>query len=283
MSNTIIALIDGSEFSRRVIDLAAWAATRNDAPVHLLHVLPPKAPPSPDLSGEIGLGARSALLAELSALDERRAKLAMAQGRAILDEATTILRDAGIGHVTAQLRQGDLLESVAAQEAGSGLIVVGKRGESAGRAPGHLGSNFERIVRASKLPVLMAPLRKRESLRRAMIAFDGGPSARRALERVTRLPAYRDLEIEIVRVGGGADAQASLAEAQAVLSRVGINAATRLLDGTPEEAILLHLKSSDADFLVIGAYGHSRIRSLMVGSTTTALLQKVQVPVLLVR
>ena len=55
------------------------------------------------------------------------------------------------------------------------------------------------------------------------------------------------------------------------------------LHGTPEEAILAHLKDSGADVLVMGAYGHSRIRSLMVGSTTTAMLQKAQVPVLLVR
>ena len=283
MTNTIIALIDGSDFLRPVLDLAAWAATRNDAPVHLLHVLPPKGPPKSDLSGEIGLGARSALLGELSALDEQRAKLALAQGRAVLDDATEILKAAGVTRVTAQLRQGDLLEGLAAQEAGSGLIVVGKRGESADRAPGHLGSNFERIVRASKLPVLMAPRQTREHLRRAILAYDGSPSARRALERVAQLPAYRGLKIEIVRVGDSADARTALDEAQVVLARAGIPATTRLLHGTPEEAILAHLKDSGADVLVMGAYGHSRIRSLMVGSTTTAMLQKAQVPVLLVR
>ena len=72
MTNTILALIDGSEFSRPVLDLAAWAATRNRAAVRLLHVLPPKSLPRVDLSGEIGLGARSTLLSELAALDEQR-------------------------------------------------------------------------------------------------------------------------------------------------------------------------------------------------------------------
>ena len=71
--------------------------------------------------------------------------------------------------------------------------------------------------------------------------------------------------------------------AQAVLARAGIAATTRLLSGAPEEAILTHLQDSGSDFLIMGAYGHSRIRSLMVGSTTTAMLQKAQVPVLLVR
>jgi nucleotide-binding universal stress UspA family protein len=100
---------------------------------------------------------------------------------------------------------------------------------------------------------------------------------------VAQLPAYRGLKIEIVRVGDSADARTALDEAQVVLARAGIPATARLLHGTPEEAILAHLKDSGADVLVMGAYGHSRIRSLMVGSTTTAMLQKAQVPVLLVR
>ena len=282
MTNTILALIDGSAFSRPVLDLAAWAATRNHAPVHLLHVLPPKSLPRVDLSGEIGLGARSTLLSQLSALDEQRASLAMLHGRALLDDAAAFLKAAGISRVTSQLRQGDLLESVAGQEAETGLIVIGKRGQSADQARGHLGSNFERIVRATKLPVLMAPRQMRE-IRRATIAYDGSPSARRALERMIQLPAYRGLEIEILRAGDGAEGAVSLAKAQAMLAQAGITATTRLLPGTPEEAILSHLQDSGSDFLIMGAYGHSRIRSLMVGSTTTAILQKVQLPVLLVR
>lgn len=282
MTNTILALIDGSAFSRSVLDLAAWAATRNHAPVHLLHVLPPKSLPRVDLSGEIGLGARSTLLSQLSALDEQRASLALLHGRALLDDAAASLKAAGVTRVTSQLRQGDLVESVAGQEAETGLIVIGKRGQSADQAPGHLGANFERIVRAARLPVLMAPRQMRE-IRRATIAYDGSPSSRRALERMTRMPAYRGLGIGILRAGDGADAEASLAKAQAMLAQAGITATTRLLPGTPEEAILSHLQDSGSDFLIMGAYGHSRIRSLMVGSTTTAILQKVQLPVLLVR
>lgn len=37
------------------------------------------------------------------------------------------------------------------------------------------------------------------------------------------------------------------------------------------------------DLLVMGAYGHSRIRNLIVGSTTTAMLRSCQIPVLLLR
>jgi nucleotide-binding universal stress UspA family protein len=37
------------------------------------------------------------------------------------------------------------------------------------------------------------------------------------------------------------------------------------------------------DLLVMGAYGHGRIRSLVVGSTTTAMVRRCKIPVLMFR
>ncbi|TZG31610.1 universal stress protein, partial [Halomonas eurihalina] len=42
-------------------------------------------------------------------------------------------------------------------------------------------------------------------------------------------------------------------------------------------------EEQNIDLLVMGAYGHSRIRHLLVGSTTTVMLQRAEVPVLLLR
>lgn len=43
------------------------------------------------------------------------------------------------------------------------------------------------------------------------------------------------------------------------------------------------IKAHGASLLVMGAYGHSRIRQLIVGSTTTTLLRLSEVPVLILR
>ncbi|TZG39377.1 universal stress protein, partial [Halomonas eurihalina] len=42
-------------------------------------------------------------------------------------------------------------------------------------------------------------------------------------------------------------------------------------------------EEQNIDLLVMGAYGHSRIRHLLVGSTTTEMLRKADIPVLLLR
>ena len=95
--NKLVALVDGSIYSRSVCDHAAWIAQRTGAAVELLHVIGRgEAGSTPtDLSGSIALGARTALLEELSALDEQRAKLAQKRGRAILEDARDILEAAG--------------------------------------------------------------------------------------------------------------------------------------------------------------------------------------------
>ncbi len=50
-----------------------------------------------------------------------------------------------------------------------------------------------------------------------------------------------------------------------------------------DELIAAKIKDSSCDLLVMGAYGHSRIRRLILGSTTTELIRTCQVPVLLFR
>ena len=132
MTDKIIALVDGSIYSASVCNHAAWIAQRTGAPVELLHVLGRReGAGKQDLSGTVGLGARSALLAELADLDAQRAKLMTSRGHAILEDAQAILAKAGLIEATSRLRHGDIVEAVAEVEAEARVIVLGKRGEAA--------------------------------------------------------------------------------------------------------------------------------------------------------
>lgn len=51
----------------------------------------------------------------------------------------------------------------------------------------------------------------------------------------------------------------------------------------PDEVITAAVDRENADLLVMGAYGHSRIRQMIVGSTTTEMIQQTKRPVLLFR
>lgn len=283
MTDRIIALVDASIYAKSVCDHAAWTAKRTGLDVELLHVLGRReAPERQDLSGAIALGARSALLAELAELDAQRARLAQTRGRAILDDARAILEAAGVP-ATASLRRGDVVETVAEREADAAFVLVGKRGEAADFAKGHLGSNFERVVRTAKKPVFVAS-RAFRPIERMLIAYDGGTSAMRAVDHAARSPLYADLAVTIVTVGSPSpQVEKGLGDARAMLAAAGIDAETRILSGQPETALGELVETEGFDMVLMGAYGHSRIRSLIIGSTTTEMIRSCKVPVVLVR
>lgn len=280
----IVALVDGSIYSASVCDHAAWIASRTGAPVELIHVLGrSEASDSHDHSGAIALGARTALMEQLAELDAQRAQLISHRGRAILEDATTLLEKAGGTEVTTRLRHGDVVEAVADVEGDARVILIGKRGEAADFAKGHLGSNLERIVRASHKPVFVAS-RAFRSISKVLVAYDGGASAMKAVDHIARSPLFQGLAVHVVTVGSASpEVTNGLADAKAMLQAAGIEAKTSVLPGQPETALGELVEEAQFDLLVMGAYGHSRIRSLIIGSTTTAMIRSCKVPVVLMR
>ncbi|WBQ11934.1 universal stress protein [Hyphomonadaceae bacterium BL14] len=281
----ITALIDGSIYARGVCDHTAWAAAQTSASVELLHVLGLRSTTSQpaNLSGNLTLGARSDLLDKLASHDAEHAKLAKERGRVILDAAKAELEAAGISRVTVRLRLGDIVEAIHDVEAGAALIILGKRGEAADYARDHLGSNLERIVRAATKPVLVAS-QAFKPVRRALIAFDGGPSAQKAVAHLAKGRLLKGVTVDIVSVGEDtAERRTPLEDAAEALRAGGHTVTAQVLRGKPEEAIAGHIKAHDIDLLVMGAYGHSRLRALFIGSTTTEMLRSSPVPVMLFR
>lgn len=280
----IVALVDRSIYSASVCDHAAWIASRTGAPVELIHVLGLReATDTHDHSGAIALGARTALMEQLAELDAQRAKLISHRGRAILEDARAILDKAGVTEITTRLRHGDIVEAVADVEGDARVILIGKRGEAADFAKGHLGSNLERIVRASHKPVFIAS-RAFKPISKVLVAYDGGASAMKAVDHIARSPLFQGLAVHIVTVGSATPEVAKgLSDAKAMLKAAGIEAETSVLPGQPETALGKLVDDAQFDLLVMGAYGHSRIRSLIIGSTTTAMIRACKVPVVLMR
>ena len=74
-----------------------------------------------------------------------------------------------------------------------------------------------------------------------------------------------------------------LEDTTAMLRTAGISAESSVRPGQPETALASIVEDEGFDMLVMGAYGHSRIRSLIIGSTTTAMIRSCKVPVVLMR
>ncbi len=278
--NKVIACIDGTSVTPAVCDGAAWASLRLGAPLLLLHVLEKeRGDAGANLSGSIGLGSREALLQELASLDERRARLALEEGRMMLAEARERVRADGVAEPETLQRHGSLVETLAELEPDMRLVVLGKHDEHLHE---HVGSRLETAVRTLHRPILITTPRF-TAPSRVMIAFDGSGTTRKVVDMVARSPLLRGLPLHLVMVGGDEARRAALEAAAAQLAEAGFDARMALLEGEVEQALCGYRAEQDIDLLVMGAYGHSVIRRFLVGSTTTSVVRNARVTVLLLR
>jgi nucleotide-binding universal stress UspA family protein len=283
--NKVFACIDGRSDPAGVCDYAAWAALRLGAPLEFLHVLDrhPEVAPVSDLSGSIGVGTQESLLAELSALDEARSKLAAEHGRRVLEIARERAGTAGIVELDVRQRHGTLVETLLDLQAQARLIVMGQnhRIDSVGKI--HLDHHVEQVVRTIQRPILIAG-KTFKAPTRFVIAFDGSATGTRMLQALAQSPLLAGLPCAVVMAGDDSVAHRDQLEgARRLLTPAGFDVETVLLPGEPEIVILDFLKQHGSGMLVMGAYGHSRIRQLVVGSTTTTLLRTSPEPVLVLR
>lgn len=285
MTDQVMAAIDGSQFSEGVCDYAAWASLALKAPLTFVHVVDnhSQVTGSKDLSGNLRFGARERLMDELSELDEQRGKVNREQGRLMLEAAKTRAIEDGVAEPVTRQLNGTLVETLVEIEDNVRLLVVGKRGETAHQASGHLGSNLERVVREMHRPILMvSKIFKRPE--KILMAFDGSKTARKGVEMLAKSPLFNSTACHIVMVSAEtAENRSQLAWALSTLREAGHQAEGAIRAGEVDEVLKSYEKEHSIDLLVMGAYGHSRIRHLLVGSTTTAMLRSSRIPVLILR
>ena len=283
--NKVLACVDQSQFADYVADYAAWAAARMDAPLEFLHIIDrqPEIATDADHSGAIGMDAQENLLSELTHQDEQRSKAAREQGRVFLDRLRQRAESAGVAAPDVRQRHGALVETLAEQQQGVRLFVLGRRGESAETTQRDLGRNVEEVVRSLQKPILTVTEGFTEP-KRVMIAFDGGIVTRKGVEMVAGSPLFRGLPIHLLMSGKQhRDSTKQLDWAKRILESANFEAPSSLVPGDAERVIAEAVQRLNIDVLIMGAYTHSPLRSLLFGSKTSDLLRSSKIPTLLLR
>ena len=145
----------------------------------------------------------------------------------------------------------------------------------------------EAVLFGSGRPVLMVPYITKGPIKtdRVLICWDGGVPAARAVHDA--MPFLRKAKsIEIVAVNEDEDAAGEITSAAltAHLARRDLSAKTfRLTAETPNihNAILSLAADNDTDLIVMGGYGHSRLREFILGGTTRGMFESLTVPALI--
>ena len=280
----IIASIDGSAGSLAVCEAGAWVAARLERSLLLLHTLERRQQHgADDWSGQIGLGAQSELLERMAQLDQERGKLALQYGKTLLAEAEQRVKDRGLQQVQTLLRHGDFVEALAELEAQARLMVVGKVGtEHAGEFTA-LGSHIETLIRQVTTSVLItgAHFTAPESF---MLAYDGRDTAERSLERIIQGGLLAGLRCQLVMVGTqDENPRAKVEAAGQRLEQEGYAVSPCLLEGDITDALLNYQKQHQIGLLIMGAFSHSKVRHLFLGSNTIRMIQSCQAPLIVLR
>lgn len=281
----ILVCIDGSSYGQVCTQYAVWLSKRLDAKVTALYVSELwqyETPLIADFGGTLGTQPYLGLTAQLKEIENSKAQV-------IGDYVKKQFADAGIpGNVEFEHRSGllvDCIDEFENQRNNIDFIVLGKRGENANFAKGQLGSNMERVIRASRLPCFVAN-RKFIDQKKILLAYDGSASATKALNWLSKTLAFPQCEIHVVSVAKqGAEAEASkiLIEAESMFQGTDKKPVCQVLSGAPGEAIEQYVIANEITALLMGAYGHSRIRQFIIGSTTSELVRRCLVPVVMFR
>ena len=142
------------------------------------------------------------------------------------------------------------------------------------------------VLFGSGRPVFVVPYIQKgpAKLDHAVVAWDGGLAASRALAGAMPL-LQKCKRVEVVTIAPKGEAVDELPGFNITrhLSRHGVKAELRQLAPTDDigSAILSHTASTGADFLVMGGYGHSRVREFIFGGTTRQILSSMTLPVLM--
>ena len=265
----VLELLDDPHNDAR-IQCGRRLAERFDAELVGIHVSPPPFLP-------VGFGEGAAYVGpevfeaqrEANRLVRERVEAAF---RRLCDPARMAVRDVyeegDSGRLLTEAARGADL-TILAQEGGPGLD---------GLAP----QPIHHVILSAGGPVLVLP---RASLdpalgRRVVVAWNGSREAARAAKDA--LPLLRSAETVTLLVAGD-EAAATVDAGTGLLKRHGVDVTVRQIElGRGHGTMLLDAAATaQADLLVMGAYGHSRLREIVLGGATREVLRDARLPVML--
>ena len=195
---------------------------------------------------------------------------------------------AGLGEVPVRVLTGDVLDAAVAESRCADLTILGQPERDADGAA-FARRLAENAILDSGAPVLMLPYAPSMKTigEHVVVAWDGGREAARAVRDAMPMIASAK-RVTVMTVGerarSGEEAARSQERLAAYLGVHGINVElTSLADVLDDrgEALLSRICDLGVDLVVMGGYGHARVREIVLGGLTRTMLDSMTVPVLM--
>jgi nucleotide-binding universal stress UspA family protein len=164
------------------------------------------------------------------------------------------------------------------------LVVMGGRGENAKWSGPLLGSTLESVIRQINKPVLISPSEPPKPIKKVLVTYDGSLHSNNALKVAVGFCSELKLPVLLLTVSDDEEKGTGvLNEALKYAEPYNLKVETLLRPGDPGEEIVKVSEEKDCDLIIMCAYGHSKIRDLILGSTTEQVMRKTTKPLLVYR
>jgi nucleotide-binding universal stress UspA family protein len=269
----LLVYLDQTPATEARLQAALTLAQRLGAHVTALHLIA-----EPFLRGMVGHHLPAEVMREHLAHAEAEAETIVASARAAAQRhgvALDVVRESGpldkLPTLLARHARHTDLTVIGQPDLETGGVDDSALAEAAFMDSGHPALVIPRVGGAALPP------------RRAIVAWDGSREAARAATDAIAL--LRSAEtVMVVMVGAREASDRSGDELAEHLRRHAIRAEVRRVPSggaSVTDTLLAQAQNEAADLLVMGGYGHSRLREMLVGGTTRHVLEHMSVPVLL--
>ena len=200
----------------------------------------------------------------------------------LLSKCAQVLKKENVSFETEKLI-GSPVDLILERSQITDLLILGKRGEFARWDQRALGVTVEAVSRNIHKPLLVCK-NKYRPIKKILLGYDGSDHANCALQHLGHIAEALKAKITIMCVTDDQDlGQHCCNEAESYLSNFKISLEYLIEPGHPDEVLVSHAQENNFDLIGIGAYGHSRIREAILGSTTEHILLQAPCPVLLAK
>jgi len=275
MIKHILVPTDGSEQALIGVRYAVAVAKHLGATIHGLHVVDVKLLEGPflrDVAASLGTAPFANYQGNISMILEER-------GEAALSAVVQQCELAQVPYTTEQAT-GPVPRTIVEQSELREMIVLGRSGEHSEWLGGLLGSTTEAVVRHARRPVLITNNEAPKSSH-FLVAYDGSSNAKRALQAGAEYASAWNAPLDVLVIS--AKAEPIVAEAEKYLQPHALEIHVEVRDGDPSETIVAYAAERAVDLLIMGAYGHTKVRELVVGSTTAYAMNHAPCPMLMAR
>ena len=249
--NDILVAINGVESGWLALEQAIVVARREEARLFGLHVVPTEAEPHGS---------------EVSEMRERF--------RQRCEEAGVV------GYLVVEV--GEVVPMICDRSRWTDLVTLPLTYPPTAQLLARLTSSFSVLLRRCPRPLLVVPQRT-TGLNSLLLAYDASPKSLEALYVATYLSGTWGVPLEVITVMEDKVTHRALDEAREYIEQHGVVATYHDKTGRAADAILRHAEEQQSELLVMGGYGHSSVREVVVGGTVDQLLREARRPMLICR